>query len=144
MYIIFKHHCVHYSTLLQATRGQWTFVIELFEFQNPQNLEIQEMGDNIRFCCCDDDTTCDADINDSSLDSCDNGCDTFVAVLPPNCEEGDECEITTGTVTNLISVSQFGYIFSFDLDELPTEVGHLTLYALCVLGQYIFKAINLG
>ena len=91
------------------------------------------------FCCCDDDGTCDEDINASSLDSCGNGCDTFVAVLPPDCQ-GDDCGITTGTVTELISVSQFGYIFSFDFDGLSNEVGHFTFFAFCVLHQYIFIA----
>ena len=107
-------------------------VIELSELQNPRNLEIQEIGGNTRFCCCDDDMTCEEDINAISLDSCDNNCDTFVAVLPPDCEAGEVCEITTGTVMDITSVSQFGYIFSFGLDAVPTEVhvGHVTLFVL--------------
>lgn len=85
------------------------------------------MGDTVRFCCCDDDMSCEEDIDDSSLDSCDNECDTFVAVLPPDCEEGEACEITTGPVS-IISASSFGYIFSFDLDGLQAQVGHFILF----------------
>ena len=134
---------MHYPTLLQGTRGQYTFVIELFEFQNLRNLEIREIGRDTEFCCCDDDMTCVEDIDDSSLDNCDRECDTFVAVLPPDCEEGQACEITTSPVDQITSVSPFGYIFLFNLDGLSNEVGHFSLFDFWVFRQYIFIAINL-
>ena len=80
------------------------------------------MGEDILFCCCDDDISCNSDINNSTLDGCESVCDTLVAVLPPDCVAGEECEISTCSVTNITSVSPYGFIFSFGLNGVPTEV----------------------
>ena len=83
------------------------------------------MGDSLRFCCCTG-MTCHDDREDSSLNDCGNTCDTYVTVMLPDCKPVEDCEISTaiGTIEDSPSVSTFGYIFSFDMDKVPYEVGH--------------------
>ena len=133
----------------QVTTCQWTLVIELFELNNPKNLELRQTDSNTQFCCCDDDGKCNENREDPKLDDCDRSCDTFVTVTLQECEPDTDCaiSITSGTVDNSPSVSPSGHIFSFDLDRFPNEVGHnYSLYLRVVynLGSHINLKCLLG
>ena len=112
---------------MQVTSCQREFVIELLEFENPRNLEIMEVSDNLLLCCCDDNSICVSNSSDVVLNDCDDQCDTFVTVTLDDCEPTEECTISTiqGIIDNGPPVPPFGYILSFHPEKIPDEVIHL-------------------
>ena len=104
---------------------QWALVIELFEFDNPMNWEIREISPGtIEYCCCDSENTCSPDRSAVSLTQCTNNCDTFFIVELLECEGQQQCFISTiaGTLQDSYSHSSFGYIFTFNINNISSEV----------------------
>ena len=124
------------SMLMQGTTCQWSLVVQLLEFHNAMNIEtIEEDYDEIRYCCCDDQDTCQLkSIFYNNTSECSNECDTFF-LLSLNDENSELQSISTinGIINNSPPHSLYGYTFSFALDSIPNLVRHVyTLITNCL------------
>ena len=104
-------------------------VIELLEFHNPMNWEIQQFQSYMLYCCCDVDDTCNFDRSHPSLTTCPNYCDVFftVALHGSGAQENPSISTISETLFDTSRDSFYGYIFTFNLDSVPSDVSGVAL-----------------
>ena len=112
------------SMLMQVTTCQWSFVIQLLEFHNPMNMETNEDSDVIRYCCCDNGSSCAPEsMFYMNINTCAEWCDIFF-LLSLSDENSELYSLSTikGTVMDSPPQSLYGYIFLFAFDHIPKLV----------------------
>ena len=119
---------------MQVTTCQWSFIIQLLEFQNLMNIETMVKDNNeILYCCCDEVDTCKSETAfDMNTENCPDRCDIFF-LLSLSDESSELYSLSTikGTIIDSSPQSLYGYTFSLVLDDIPNLVRCIlvTVYA---------------